>query len=65
VLSDMKTKNSGVLQGYGSADEVVLWFSHMQEYIIGRCQFPPASTLPTMSPQMASNYAANLRLLLF
>ena len=65
VLTDLKAKNSGVLQGHGSADEVVLWFAHLQEYIVGRCQFPPASTFPTMSPQMASNYAANLRLLLF
>ena len=65
VLTDLKAKNAGVLQGHGSADEVVRWFSHLQEHIVGRCQFPPASTFPTMSPQMASNYAANLRLLLF
>ena len=62
---DLKAKNAGVLQGHGSTMQVEKWFTDLHSHVISRCQFHPSSTFPTLTPQLAANYAANLRALLF
>ena len=63
-LTSIRTRYKGTMQGYNSAAEVRLWYDNMENALVTRAQISNR-LFPTLSPALATHWAASLTTMLF